>query len=58
MVTYVWRCLTIYKRATEFVTNAALNLARGYYGDSKLKRKNVKSTKSVDLQCEYEYHVI
>ena len=51
----VWRCLTIYKRkdikgGTEFVTNAALNLAPEYYGDNKLKRKDTRPTKPVDFE--------
>ena len=48
----VWRCLAIYKRkdiqrATELVTRTALNLAREYYGDKKLKEKDVRPTKLV-----------
>ena len=51
----VWCCLAIYKRqdikrGTEFVTKAALDLAREYYGDNKLKRKDVKPTKLVDFE--------
>ena len=50
-----WRCLAVYKRkdikrGTEFVTKAALNLARDYYGDNKLKRKDVTPTKLVDFE--------
>ena len=48
----VRRCLAIYKRkdiqrATELVTRTALNLAREYYGDKKLKEKDVRPTKLV-----------
>ena len=48
----VWLFLAIYKRkdvkrGTEFVTIAALNLAREYYGNSKLKRKDVRPTQSL-----------
>ena len=52
-----WLCLAIYKqkhikRGTEFVTKATLNLAHEYYGDNKrkLKRKDLRSTKLVDLE--------
>ena len=50
-----WRCLAVYKRkdikrGTEFVKKAALNLARDYYGDNKLKRKDVRPTKLVDSE--------
>ena len=50
-----WRCLAIYnrkdiQRCTEFVPKAALNLAREYYDDSKLKRKDVRPTKPVDFE--------
>ena len=51
----VWRCLAIYtrrdvKRGSEFVTNEALNLAREFYSDNKLKRKDVRATKLVDFE--------
>ena len=51
----VWRCLAIdsrrnVKRGSEFVTKEALKLAREYYTDSKLKRKNVRATKFVDFE--------
>ena len=51
----VWRCLVIYKqkdikRGREFVTRAALNLACDYYGDQKLKKKDVRPTKLVDFE--------
>ena len=57
----VWRCLAIYKRkdikrGTEFVTKAALNLAREYYGDNKLKRKDVRPTKLVDFEGIAKHH--
>ena len=32
------------KRGTEFVIKAAVNLTREYYGDNKLKRKDVSPT--------------
>ena len=51
----VWRCLAIYtrrdvKRGSEFVTKEALNLAREFYSDNKLKRKDVRATKLVDFE--------
>ena len=51
----VWRYLAIYsrrdvKRGSEFVTKEALKLAREYYTDSKLKRKNVRATKLIDFE--------
>ena len=56
-----WRCLAMYKRkdiqrGTEFVTRTALNLAREYYGDSKLKRKDVRPTKLVDFESIGKHH--
>ena len=50
----VWRCLAIYKRhacgeknrVQERNCKAALNLAREYYGDNKLKRKDVRPYKT------------
>ena len=50
-----WRCLAIYtrrdmKRGTEFLTKEALKLAREYYENNKLKRKDVRATKLVDLE--------
>ena len=52
---YVWRCLAIFsrkdlKRGSEFVTKEALKLAREYYADNKLKRKDVRATKLVDFE--------
>ena len=57
----VWRCLAIrkqkdIKRGTEFITKAALNLAREYYGDNKLKRKDVRPTKLVDFEGIGRHH--
>ena len=51
-----WRCLAIYKRkdiqrGTEFVTMTTLNLAREYYGDNKLKQKDVRPTKPADYMA-------
>ena len=54
----VWRCLTIYKRLArdeknlvqERNRNAALNLAREYYGDDNLKKSDVRLTKLVDFE--------
>ena len=51
----MWRCLAIYsqrdaKRGSEFVTKEALKLAREYYADNKLKRKDVRATKLVDFE--------
>ena len=42
----VWRCLAIYKRHARGETNqvSKRNLAREYYGDNKLKRKDVRPT--------------
>ena len=55
------RRLAIYKqkdiqRGTEFVIRAALNLAREYYGDNKLKRKDVSPTKLVDFEGIARHH--
>ena len=51
----VWRCLAIYsrrdvKRGSEFVTKEALNLAREFYSDNKLKRKDVRATRLEDFE--------
>ena len=35
---------------------AALNLAREYYGDNKLKRKDVRPTKLVDFEGIARHH--
>ena len=55
----VWRCLAIYKRLArgeknrvqERNHNAALNLAREYYGDNNLKKRDVRPTKLVDFEA-------
>ena len=57
----VWRCLAIYKRkdiqrSTEFVTRTALNLAREYYGDKKLKKRDLRPTKLVDFEGIAKHH--
>ena len=46
----VWRCLALYKRkdvkrGAERSTKEALNLARAFYSDNKLKRKDVRATR-------------
>ena len=51
----VWRCLAIYtrkdvKRGSEFVTKEALNLAREFYSNNKLKRKDVRATRLEDFE--------
>ena len=54
----VWRCLAIYKRLArgekiwvqERNRNAALNLAREYYGDNNLKKRDVRPTELVDFE--------
>ena len=51
----VWRCLALYKqkdvnRGAEISTKEALNLAREFYSDNKLKRKDVRTTKLVDFE--------
>ena len=54
----VWRCLVIYKRLAHGERNqiqernckAALNLAREYYGDKNLKKRDVRPTKHVDFE--------
>ena len=51
----VWRCLALYKRkdvkrGAERSTKAALNLAREFYSDKKLKRQDVRATKLVDFE--------
>ena len=60
----VWRCLAIYKRHVRGEKNqvekrncrAALDLAREYYGDNKLKRKDVRPTKLVDFEGIEKHH--
>ena len=51
----VWRCLALYKRKdvkrrAERSTKEALNLAREFYSDNKLKRQDVRATKLVDFE--------
>lgn len=51
----VWRCRTIYThrsngRETELTTKEALNLAREYYEDDKLKRLDERKTKLKDFE--------
>ena len=38
------------KRGTELVTRTALKLGPQYYGDSRLKQKDVRPTKPVDFK--------
>ena len=38
------------KRGSEFVTKEALKLAREYYGNNKLKRKDVRATRLEDFE--------
>ena len=50
---WMWRCLAVHyrgdrKQREKFVTREALNLAREYYENPKLKRENVRATKLVD----------
>ena len=60
----VWRCLAIYKRLTraeknrllEGNRNAALNLARKYYGDNNLKKRTVRPTKLFDFEGIARHH--
>ena len=59
----VWRCLAIYtrrdmERGTEYLTAAALKLARSYYENGKLKRIDVKPTKLVDFEKIAEWFKI
>ena len=51
----VWSCLAIYNRkdiqkGTEAVTRTALSLAREYYSDKNLKKRDVKPTRLVDFE--------
>ena len=55
LITYVWRCLAIYTRSNESrererLTREALKLAREYYENNKLKRKDVRATKLMDFE--------
>ena len=60
----VWRCLAIYKRLAcgekkrvqERNRKAALNLAREYYGDSKLKKRDVRPIKIDDFGGIARHH--
>ena len=57
----VWRCLAIYKRLARGETNqaqkkTALNLAREYYGDKNLKKRDVRPTKLVDFEGIERHH--
>ena len=60
----VWRCLVIYKRHAHGEKNqvqkrnceAALNLVREYYGDTVLKKKDVRPTKLADFEGISKYH--
>ena len=51
----MWRCLAVHyrgdkKQREKFVTREALNLARQYNENPKLKRENVRATKLVDME--------
>ena len=51
----MWRCLAVHyrgdrKQLEKFTTREALNLAREYYENPKLKRENVRATKLVDME--------
>ena len=51
----VWRSVALYKRkdvkrGAERSTKEALNLAREFYSDNKLKRQDVRATKLVDFK--------
>ena len=60
----VWRCLAIYKRHTRGEKNRVqernckpvLNLAREYYGDNKLKKRDARPTKLVDSEGIARHH--
>ena len=61
---WVWRCLAIYKRLArgeknrlrERNRNAALHLAREYYGDNNLKKRGLIPTKLVDFESIARRH--
>ena len=61
---YVWRCLATYKRHTRGEKNRVqernckpvLNLAREYYGDNKLKKRDARPTKLVDSEGIASHH--
>ena len=51
----VWRCLAIYtcsneSRERERLTREAKKLVREYYGNNKVKRKDVRATKMMDFE--------
>ena len=51
----MWRCLAVHyrgdrKQREKFTTREALNLARKYYENPKLKREDVRATKLVDME--------
>ena len=60
----LWRCLAIYKRLArgeksrvqERNCKAALNLAREYYGDNNLKKRDVRTTKLLDFEGIARHH--
>ena len=60
----VRRCLDTYKRHARGEKNqvqkknceAALNLAREYYGDKKLEKRDVRPTKLVDFEGIAKHH--
>ena len=60
----VWRCLAIYKRLAcggknrvqERNCDATLVLAREYYGDNNLKKRDVRATKLVDFEGIARHH--
>ena len=62
----VWRCLVIYKRLARGEKNqvqernwdAARNLARGYYGDNNLKKRDMRPTKLVDFEGIARHHSV
>ena len=62
----VWGCLAIYKRHACYEKNrvqkrnckAALNLAREYCGDNKLKQKDMRPTKFVEFEGIVRHHYV
>ena len=44
------------KIGNEFVTKAILSLASEYYGENKLRRKDVRPTKLVDFEGTRRHH--
>ena len=60
----ICRCLAIYKRfahdeknrVQKRNSNAALNLAREYYGDNNLKKRDVRPTKLLDFEGIARHH--